>query len=138
MSENAPEYAIQPATNADLLPAHVMQAETLYGIMAALRKIKIKLTMSQLQSLTVIVKSHVSRQKAKGLFELADLYDAYMLSEKLRTKMLSRQLKVSLNLKMSEARALYNVLDNTEFAEFAIYENNLAFYIISEIDKQTV
>lgn len=137
MSEPTPEYAIQPA-NADLLPAYVMPAETLHGITAALRKVKIKLTISQLRSLAVIVQSHVSRQKAKGLFELADLYDSYLLSEKLRTKMLSGQLKVNLTLKMSEARALYNVLDNTEFAEFAIYENNLAFFIISEIDKQTV
>jgi hypothetical protein len=136
MSEPTPEYSIQ--TTGNLLPAHMMPAETLTGITAALRKVKLKLTISQLRSLAVIVQSYVSRQKAKGLFELADLYDAYMLSEKLRTKMLSGQLKVNLTLKMSEARALYNVLDNTEFAVFAIYENNLAFFIISEIDKQTV
>ena len=39
---------------------------------------------------------------------------------------------------MSEARALYDVLDVTEFQEFAKYEATLAFAIIAEIDKQTV
>jgi len=136
MSEPNAEYGLQPTGN--LLPAHLMPAETLSGIAAALRKVRIKLNISQLRSLAVIVQAHVNRQKPKGLYGLADLYDAYLLAEKLRGKMISGQAKVNLTLKMSEARALYNVLDNTEFAEFAIYENNLAFFIISEIDKQTV
>jgi len=136
MSEPTPEYSVQ--TTGNLLPAHMMPADTLSSITAALRKVKIKLTISQLRSLAVIVQMHVNRQKAKGLFELADLYDAYHIGEKLRTKMISGATKVNISLKMSEARALYNVLDNTQFADYAIYEYNLAFYIISEIDKQTV
>jgi hypothetical protein len=138
MSENTPEYSIQKASSGELLPAHMMPADTLSSLTAALRKVKLKLTISQLRSLAVIVQMHVNRQKAKGLFELADLYEAYLISEKLRNKMISGATKVNISLKMSEARALYNVLDNTEFAHFAVYESNLAFYIISEIDKQTV
>lgn len=135
-SETTPEYGLQHTGS--LLPAHMMPAETLTGITAALRKVKIKLSISQLRCLAVIVQMQVNRQKAKGLYELADLYDAYLLSEKLRGKMITGQLKINLSLKMNEARALYNVLDSTEFADFAVYEANLAFYIISEIDKQTV
>lgn len=121
-----------------LTPAHAMQPEALQSISNALRKVKLKLTRQQLGSIAVILQMHVHKLKPTGLYELAHMHEAYKLAEKLRLKMMRNPERVKLSLTMPEAAALYDVLDNTEFADFAQYENNLALYIIMEIDKQTV
>lgn len=138
MTEPEPAYALQPASTAEIQPAHLMPEHTLLSLTRAMRKVKIKLTIAQLRTLAVIVQSYVSMQNVAGVDDLADLYDAYVLSEKLRGKMIGDRLNVNLSLKMNEARALYCVLIYTEFTKFAVYESNLALYIISVIDKQTV
>jgi hypothetical protein len=138
MTEPEPAYALQPAGTAAIQPAHLMPEHTLLSLTRAMRKVKIKLTIAQLRTLAVIVQSYVSMQNVAGVDDLADLYDAYVLSEKLRGKMIGDRLNVNLSLKMNEARSLYCVLTYTEFAKFAVYEKNLALYIISVIDKQTV
>ncbi len=121
-----------------LTPAHAMQPEALQNISAALQKVKIKLTRQQLGSIAVILQMHAHKARPKGVFELAQLHEVYKLAEKLRLKLMRNPERVKLSLTMPEAAALYDVMDNTEFAEFAVYETNLALYMIMEIDKQTL
>lgn len=123
---------------ARLTPAHAMQPESLQSISAALRKVKLKLTRQQLGSIAVIMQMHVHKLKPAGLYELAHMHDAYRLAEKMRLKMMRNPERVKLSLTLTEAAALYDVMDNTEFADFAQYESNLALYIIMTIDEQTV
>lgn len=121
-----------------MAPAHLMRADTLQSISGALKKVKLKLTRQQLGSIAIIMQMHVHELKPTGLYELAHMHEAYKLAEKLRLKMMRNPDKVRLSLTLPEAAALYDVMDSTEFAEFAQYESNLALYIIMEIDKQTV
>lgn len=121
-----------------LTPAHAMQPEALQSISAALRKVKLKLTRQQLGSIAIIMQMHVNKARPRGVFELAQLYECYKLAEKLRLKMMRNPERVKLSLTLPEAAALYDVMDNTEFADFAQYESNLALYIIMTIDEQTV
>lgn len=121
-----------------LAPAHTMQETALQSISAALKKVKIKLTRQQLGSIAVIMQMHVNKARPRGVFELAQLYECYKLAEKLRLKMMRNPERVKLSLTLTEAAALYDVMDNTEFADFAQYESNLALYIIMTIDEQTV
>lgn len=121
-----------------LAPAHTMPESALQNISAALQKVKIKLSRQQLGSIAVIMSMHVNKARPRGVFELAQLYECYKLAEKLRLKMMRNPERVKLSLTMPEAAALYDVMDSTEFAEFAQYESNLALYIIMGIDKQTV
>ncbi|MFH1121777.1 MAG: hypothetical protein V1775_18295 [Bacteroidota bacterium] len=122
------------------LPALQQQhAQAFNTVSRSLGKVKIKLTDQQFRSLVQVVALNVARtRETKGLFLLADLRELYLLSEKLKRRMLSHKSEFTLSLNMTEAAALYMCLDNTEFAEFAIYESNLSLFIIQEIDKQTV
>lgn len=120
-------------------PAHMMAPATLSALTRALRKVKLKLTWQQLGSLAMITALYTHRCRPEGINELATLHIAYKLSDKLRLKMMrSPQALVKLSLSMPEAAALNEVLAGTDFAEYAIYEGNLALRIIAEIDKQTV
>lgn len=120
-------------------PAHMMAPATLSALTRALRKIKLKLTWQQLGSLAMITALYTHRCRPDGVNELSTLHTAYKLSDKLRLKMMrSPQAVVKLGLTMPEAAALNDVLTGTDFAEYAVYEANLALIIISEIDKQTV
>jgi uncharacterized protein YpbB len=138
MSEQEPTYNLQRTTDQAMQPAHLMHEHTLFSLTSCLQKVKIKLSVQQLRSIAVITQSYIARQQPRGVHELADLLEVYNLSDKLRKKVISATSVTRLSLKMNEARALYNVLDYTEFAEFAKYEAALAFTIIAEIDKQTV
>ena len=120
-------------------PAHMMAPATLNALTRALRKVKLKLTWQQLGSLAMITALYTHRCRPDGVSELANLYTAYKLSEKMRLKIMrTPQPVVRLNLTMPEAAAINEVLAGTDFAEYAIYEGNLALRIIAEIDKQTV
>lgn len=119
-------------------PAPIIAQESFNTIGKALGKVKLKLTRQQFGSIAMLLQISVSKARPKGLFELAALQEAYKLAEKFRLKLMHNPEKVKLSLNMSEAAALYDVIDTTEFAEFAQYEANLALFVISEIDKQTV
>lgn len=120
-------------------PAHMMAPATLSALTRALRKVKLKLTWQQLGSLAMITTLYTHRSRPEGINELATLHTAYKLSEKMRIKIMrTPQPVVRLNLTMPEAAALTEVLDSTRFEEFAVYEINLAMWVIGEIDKQTV
>jgi hypothetical protein len=120
-------------------PAHMMSPATLSALTRALRKVKLKLTWQQLGSLAMITAMYTHRCRPDGVSELATLHTAYKLSDKLRMKMMrSPQAVVKLGLTMPEAAVLNDVLAGTDFAEYAVYEANLALRIIAEIDKQTV
>ncbi len=120
-------------------PAHLMAPATLNALTRALQKVKLRLTWQQLGSLAMITALYTHRCRPDGVSELANLYTAYKLSEKMRLKIMrTPQPVVKLNLTMPEAAALTEVLDSTCFEEFAVYETNLAMWVIGEIDKQTV
>lgn len=113
--------------------------QTFNSLTRAMGKVKVKLTSDQLRSVANIVAYNLATAgHRKGLFELADLLELYKLNEKLKKQMLNTKAQVKLSLNMCEASSLYLCLDRTEFSEYAIYETNLAFYIITEIDSQTV
>lgn len=131
MSENLTPYR-------SLAPAHTMPAESLTSIGRAIGKVKLKLSRQQLGSIAMIMQVHTHKARPKGVFELAQLHEAYKLAEKLRIRLMRNPEHVKLNLNMTEAAALYNVMDCTEFAKFAQYESNLALMVIMEIDRQTV
>lgn len=115
------------------------QALAFKSLTRALCKIKVKLTVDQLRSLYNILQLSLSRTgEVKGLFLLSDLREHYMLSQKLQRRLLNPSAKVTLSLTISEAATLYNVIDNVHLPDEAMYEANLIFYIISEMDKQTV
>ncbi|MPL87602.1 hypothetical protein SDC9_33603 [bioreactor metagenome] len=117
----------------------MMAPATLSALTRALRKVMLRLTWQQLGSLALITATYTHRCRPDGVGELANLYTAYKLSEKMRLKIMrTPQPVVRLNLTMPEAAALSEVLDSTCFGEFAVYEINLAMWVIGEIDKQTV
>lgn len=126
------------ATYNSPLPAHTMPEKALLSIGRSMSRVKIKLTRQQLGSVAIIMQIYAHRAEANGVYELAQLREVYLLAEKLRTKVMHGKQSVKLTLNMTEAAAMYNVFDNTDFAEFARYEGNLALYIIMEIDKQTI
>lgn len=138
MTEQDPVYNLQRTHDQAMQPAHLMHEHTLMSLKSCLKKVKLKLSVQQLRSVAVIVQSHIARQRPAGIYALADMFEVYKLSDKLRQKVLKASDTTKLSLTMSEARALYDVLDVTEFQEFAKYEATLAFAIIAEIDKQTV
>lgn len=107
----------------------------------ALRKVKLQLTWSQLAFLALVCSEYFRNGgRRSGIAELATLYGAYKISEKLRLRVIRGRAYqiVNLTLNMAEAFTIYQILTGTDFADFAIYEANISSMIIGEIDKQTI
>lgn len=140
MTEPEPAYALQPARTGALQPAHLMPEHTLLSLTRAMRKVILKLTWQQFGSLAMITSLYPNRCPQPGsVEELAVLHMAYKLSERLRQRMMRGPVPiVKISLSMPEAAALNGLLSGTDFADYAVYEANLALRIIAEIDKQTV
>lgn len=112
---------------------------TVRSVSRALNKVKIKLTSEQLQCLANMVASQLAiAGYVKGHLLLSHLREVYLLNLKLQRKRLTQSGHVKLSLTMTEASALSTCLDTLEFNSRAIYERSLRFYVIMEIDKQTV
>ncbi len=114
------------------------QQNTLFTISRLLLKVKIPLSQQQLQTVFNIVHVFLLHQEPQDIVDLGNALAAWKLSEKLRQQVMQGKKESILKFNMIDAASLSHIMSNTNFADYAIYEINVADYVVAEIDKQSL
>lgn len=114
------------------------QQANLFAISRLLLKVKISMSQQQLQTVFNIVHVFLLHQEPEDIVDLGNALAAWKLSEKLRQQVMQGKKESVLKLNMIEAASLSHIMSNTDFADYAIYEINVADYVLAEIDKQAL
>jgi len=109
----------------------------LMEIALVMKKVKIKLTSSQVEALGRIMSNYMANIEIRRLDEKAIFFLLYSIFEgKLRKKILSLQPEMTLSIDISQAWSLFELLQEMDLDSWP-YENSVKELIIRQIDKQT-